>query len=322
MSNSVTISVPARLHLGFLDPGGGERRRFGSLGLPLSEPETVVNLTRAGETVVIGPQGDRAARHLESLRRRLGIRAQHRLVIERAIPSHAGLGSGTQIALAVAAAVRTLHGLPLDTEGDAILLGRGGRSGIGIASFSEGGVIIDAGSTDRGKAPPVIARLPIPEEWRVILIFDRAADGLHGDSEIEAFSSLPPFPATGVGEICRRVLMGVMPALIGRDLAGFGAAVTDIQMLVGAHFAPAQGGVFMSKRVEDVARRLAAVGAVGIGQSSWGPTGFAFAASQAEAAAMVASVGESDGAGLEIKIAQGRNSGARIASAGLGLVGS
>jgi len=94
MSNSVTISVPARLHLGFLDPSGSTGRRFGSLGLPLSQPETLVRLSRAGETTVEGPEKERAAAHLATLCKRLGIRAQHRLVIEQAIPRHAGLGSG------------------------------------------------------------------------------------------------------------------------------------------------------------------------------------------------------------------------------------
>ena len=173
MSNSVTIRVPARLHLGFLDPSGGSGRRFGSLGLPLREPETVVKLSRSGETVVIGPESDRAAAHLATLSKRLGIRAQHRLVIEEAIPRHAGLGSGTQIALAVAAALRTLHDLPLDMEDDATLLARGNRSGIGIASFTEGGVIVDAGNDGSGRPPPVVARLPFPDKWRVMLILDR-----------------------------------------------------------------------------------------------------------------------------------------------------
>jgi beta-ribofuranosylaminobenzene 5'-phosphate synthase len=322
MSNSVTIRVPARLHLGFLDPSGGSGRRFGSLGLPLREPETVVTLSRAGETTVTGPESDRAAAHLAALSRRLGIRAQHRLVIEEAIPRHAGLGSGTQIALAVAAALRTLHNLPLDTDGDATLLARGGRSGIGIASFADGGVIIDAGNDGNGSPPPVVARLPFPDEWRVILILDQAQDGLHGEDEVEAFRMLPPFPASGVGEICRHVLMGVMPALVEQDLPLFGASITAIQMLVGEHFAPAQGGVFTSKRVEALARRLASVGAVGIGQSSWGPTGFAFAPSESAAIEMVAAAQQVAEDGTEIRIVQGRNSGAQISSTGLNLVGS
>ena len=147
MTRSVTIRVPARLHLGFLDPSGGAGRRFGSLGLPLSEPETVLTLSRGSETVVEGPEADRAFAHLALMTRHLGIRSQHRLIVDEAIPRHAGLGSGTQIALAVAAALRTLRGLPLDPDGDAMLLSRGARSGVGIASFTDGGIIVDAGST-------------------------------------------------------------------------------------------------------------------------------------------------------------------------------
>ena len=200
------------------------------------------------------------------------------------------------------------------------------RAAAGPASASpasqSGGVIVDAGNDGSGGPPPVVARLPFPDEWRVILILDRAQDGLHGEDEIEAFRALPPFPASGVGEICRQVLMGVMPALVERDLAAFGAAITAIQMLVGDHFAPAQGGVFTSKRVEAVAHRLAEAGAVGIGQSSWGPTGFAFAPSEAAAPAMVAAAAGSRRTGMEVRIVRGRNSGAKISSTGLDLVGS
>jgi beta-RFAP synthase len=321
MSNSVTIKVPARLHLGFLDLSGDAARRFGSLGLPLSEPEMVATISRAGETVVEGEASERAAEHLDTLSRHLGIHARHRLVIGQSIPRHAGLGSGTQIAIAVASALRTLHGLPLDIANDAILLGRGERSGIGIASFHEGGLIIDAGKDDSGKQPPVIARLPFPDDWRVLLILDTAKDGLHGADEIEAFRALPPFPTSSAGEICRQVLMGVMPALVEQDLPAFGAAISQIQALIGAYFAPAQGGIFTSKRVEDAANRLAQAGAVGIGQSSWGPTGFAVAPS-AEAARNMVRAAEIGDDGLEIRIVRGRNTGAELSSSELDLVGS
>lgn len=322
MSNSVTIRVPARLHLGFLDPSGEGGRRFGSIGLPLSEPETVVTLSRWGETMVEGPDHERAARHLAALCRQLGIRTQHRLTIVESIPRHAGLGSGTQIALAVAAALRTLHHLPLDIDGDATLLARGGRSGIGIASFGDGGLIIDAGKGHGEGPPPVVARLPFPDDWRALLVLDHDRHGLHGESEIAAFRSLPPFPASSVGEICRLVLMGVMPALVQKDFAGFGTAVSGIQWLVGAHFAPAQGGAFTSRRVKTVVDALVKAGAAGVGQSSWGPTGFAFAPSQAAAEAMVAAAQGQAGDGIEIRIARGRNSGAKILATGLNLVGS
>jgi beta-ribofuranosylaminobenzene 5'-phosphate synthase len=319
MSSSVVVRLPARLHLGFLDPSGSDARRFGSIGLPLSEPETVVSLRRAPETVVEGPEADRAANHLATMKDLLGLKGHHRLTVEQAIPAHAGLGSGTQIALAVAAALRTLHGLPLDVGADAAKLSRGRRSGIGIASFDSGGIIIDAGKDDSGAPPPVVARMPFPDGWRVVLVLDQTTEGLHGEAETAAFRSLPPFPRSSVGEICRLALMDVMPALVSKDFAAFGGAITAIQQLVGGHFAPAQGGFFTSQRVAGVTRQLEKAGAVGIGQSSWGPTGFAFAPSEEAAQAIVSGI---DPDGTALRIVRGRNHGADIQATGLDLVAS
>ncbi|MGC4025984.1 MAG: GHMP kinase [Mesorhizobium sp.] len=322
MTRSVTIRVPARLHLGFLDPSGGAGRRFGSIGLPLSEPETVLTLSRGSETHIEGPEANRASAYLAAMERHLGIRSNHRLIVEEAIPCHAGLGSGTQIALAVAAALRTLHGLPLDPDGDSMILSRGARSGVGIASFAEGGIIVDAGNDGSGAPPPVVARLPFPEDWRAILVLDHHTQGLHGENEIEAFRALPAFPQSGVDEIARLVLLGVMPALVNRDFASFGSAITQMQQLVGNHFAPAQGGgIFTSHRVKEAILQLQAQGAAGIGQSSWGPTGFAFAPSEQMAQAMSRAI-PSLPDGLEIRIVCGRNRGAVISTTELGLVGS
>ncbi len=322
MSNSVTVRVPARLHLGFLDLNGGFGRRFGSIGLPLCAPETVLQLSKARKTQVEGPDSERAERYLATLGRHLGLAGHYRLVVEQAIPPHAGLGSGTQIALAAAAALRTLHGLPLEPQADAMLLDRGARSGIGIASFRQGGVIIDGGKLTADDPPPVVAQLPFPQEWRAILILDHGRSGIHGSAEIEAFRDLSPFPAELAAEICRHVLMGAMPALVERDIVRFGAAVTAIQHMVGMHFAPVQGGVFASKPVAALARELAEAGAVGIGQSSWGPTGFAFAPSQAAAEAMVEAVRTGAPEGIDIRIVSGRNHGAGIVSTGTGPAGS
>jgi len=312
MSICVTASVPARLHLGFLDLNGDTGRRFGSVGLPLSEPRTLITLSRADNTTVEGSDHERAARHLETLSKYLGIRSGHRLVVEQAIPPHIGLGSGTQMAVAVAAALRKLHGLPISAGSDARILGRGARSGIGIAAFENGGLIVDAGRTHADREPPVVARIPFPEEWRVLLILDQAYTGIHGEEEIKAFRALPPFPATSAGEICRRVLMQALPAILERDFAAFGDAIEAIQLEMGTYFAPAQGGVFTSRRVERVARRMVEAGAAGIGQSSWGPTGFAFAPSEEAALEVVRSARDAADPGIEIKIVKGRNSGAEV----------
>jgi len=322
MSICVTASVPARLHLGFLDLNGDTGRRFGSVGLPLSEPQTLITLSCADQTTVEGPDHERAARHLDTLSRHLGIRTGHRLIVEQAIPPHIGLGSGTQMAVAVAAALRKLHGLPIDAGSDARILGRGARSGIGIAAFENGGLIVDAGRSHADREPPVVARIPFPEEWRVLLILDRAYTGLHGEEEIKAFRALPPFPATSAGEICRRVLMQALPAILERDFTAFGDAIESIQLVMGSYFAPAQGGVFTSSRVERVARRMVEAGAAGIGQSSWGPTGFAFAPSEEAVLDIVRAAQAAVDPGIEVKIVKARNTGAEVTTKTLAPVGN
>lgn len=311
MSDSVTIQVPARLHLGFLDMPGKGGQRFGSIGLPLEGISTELTITRANETIVSGDERDRILDHLNRLRPHLGIYEDHRITVHQTIPNHAGLGSGTQIALAVSAALRTLHGLPFDVREDATFLGRGTRSGIGIAAFEKGGVILDAGRGQDDQAPTVISRIPFPEDWRILLVFDAGVRGIHGSAEIEAFKTLPSFPAESSASICRAVLMGIMPALLEGDIQTFGKSLETVQHEIGTYFSPAQGGIFTSRAVENTLRQLADAGAVGIGQSSWGPTGFAFARSQLEAEAMVRSL-ETGHSGTVVKIARARNRGAEI----------
>ena len=66
-------------------------------------------------------------------------------------------------------------------------------------------------------------------------------------------------------------LMQLLPSLVEGDLAGFGAALTAIQRLTGAWFAPSQGGIFAPGLGPELIARMAEWGAAGVGQSSWGP---------------------------------------------------
>ncbi|MBM3578958.1 MAG: GHMP kinase [Alphaproteobacteria bacterium] len=314
MPASVSIAASARLHLGFLDMNGGLGRKFGGVGMALDAPATRLTLTPADENSVEGPESARAAALLERAQDALGVSRRHRLTIEDAIPAHAGLGSGTQLALAVSAALRRLEGLPHDPAADAALMARGARSGLGAGLFQSGGVVVDGGRGPHTSTPPVVARAEFPNAWRVLLICDPDAVGLHGADERDAFAELPPFDAATSGEVCRLVLMQILPALAEEDLAPFGAAVTRIQQLVGDHFAPAQGGRrFTSAKVEATVARLLGDGATGGGQTSWGPTGFVFVDSDAAASRLIGRHGaQARNEGLDITIHRGRNRGAKI----------
>jgi beta-RFAP synthase len=310
----VTIAVPARLHLGFLDLDGGLGRRFGSIGVAIDELATRIAIERATTTEIGGPERDRVARYLDVMQRELGLAGGHRVDVVEAVPAHAGLGSGTQLALAVAAAVRRLHGLPLDVAADAIRLDRGARSGAGVGLFHHGGLVVDGGRGAAMRPAPVIARMPIPEPWCILLVLDPSRQGKHGTAESAAFESLPPFSAELSAHLCRLVVMKALPSLAEHDLAGFGSAITELQAQLGDYYAPAQGeSRFMSPDVGAVLDALAHAGATGIGQSSWGPTAFCFAPSRGEAERMAALARRHPNAhALDIRICVGLNRGAEM----------
>lgn len=313
MENSVHVACGARLHMGFLDLSFTLGRRFGSIGMALDRPETQITLRRSAETRVDGPESDRAARYLATLTRRLNLPSGHSLTVTAAMPAHAGLGSGTQLALGIAAALRRLHGLPHDPAGDARTLGRGARSGIGIALFQHGGFVLDGGIGEAGAPPPMLSRVAVPETWRVLLIRDTTQTGLSGGDEVAAFATLPPLDEAYSAEICRLVVMQVLPALVEDDLARFGIAITRIQEIMGEYFTPVQGGRFTSPRLAAALSVLADAGADGGGQSSWGPTGFAFVNSPAMAEQLSDLLRQStQSQGLDITICRPRNYGATI----------
>ena len=313
---SVTVTVPARLHLGFLDLNGGLGRRFGSIGLAINGLKTSITFNAASQLRVTGPENERVRGYLQVMQRALDIENTCHVRIDEVVPAHAGLGSGTQIALAVAAGVRRLHGLPLDVRGDAIRLERGARSGVGIGLFDHGGLVVDGGRGPLTTAAPVVSRMPFPEQWRILVVLDPHRQGVHGPDEREVFSKLAPSSDGEAAHLCRLVLMKALPALAECDIAGFGSAIKEMQVLLGDYFAAIQGGSRFSS--PDVAAALAALedeGAYGIGQSSWGPTGFAFAPSAQEANRLVESVYRHPRCrDLDIRTVAGLNRGAHIVS--------
>jgi beta-RFAP synthase len=309
---ALQVRAPARLHMGFIDLDGSLGRRFGSVGLTLDGLHTTVRIRPSDTLQVTGHDAERAWRYATEISARFDL-PPSRIELAEAIPSHSGLGSGTQLAVAVGMALSRLYGLELGSREVAGLLDRGARSGIGIGSFDGGGFIVDGGRGALDAPPPIVAQMHFPAAWRMVLIFDHACRGLHGAAEKEAFRVLPPY-ATGLADrLSRLVLMRALPALAEQDIDMFGAAINELQHCVGDYFAPAQGGRYTSRMVSEIAGCLNGLGAACTGQSSWGPTGFALAASEAEAQRMVTAVTERFGQpdGLELKICAARNEGAQ-----------
>jgi beta-ribofuranosylaminobenzene 5'-phosphate synthase len=312
-ATSVEVFAPARLHLGFLDLEGTLGRRFGSLGLAIEGFGTRLTATAAETASAEGRAADRALHYLRRAADLLGLPASARLMIEEASPEHAGFGSGTQLGLAVASALARLHGRAVSTPELAAAIGRGARSGIGIGAFDLGGFILDGGLRRGQEIPPVTARLAFPASWRILLLLDRARGGLHGEAERAAFGALPLFPAALADRLCRLVLMALLPGLAEADFSAVANALGEIQARVGDYFSAAQNGRFSSPAVAEALAWLGAQGIAGVGQSSWGPTGFALFESAAAAAATAERLRDRPGAPrLDLHIVAARNRGAEI----------
>ncbi|RME34957.1 MAG: GHMP kinase [Gammaproteobacteria bacterium] len=309
---SITVSAPARLHMGFLDMSGELGRGFGSFGLTISGIETRLRIAPADDIIATGPGAERARRSATAILGRMGSECGVRVEVEAAIPEHAGLGSGTQLSLALASGITRMLGHRAGIEELALLTGRGARSGIGIAAFEQGGFLIDGGRGSGTQVPPLLCRQPFPEQWRVLLVFDESTSGLNGEAERQAFSEIPPMPETMSGRICRNLLMRVLPALIEQRFGDFCHGIAAIQEDIGDYFAAYQGGGrYTSARVAEVMEWLGGEGIVGCGQTSWGPTGFALLENELEAGRLLRGA-QAQWPDLKFGVYRGRNEGARI----------
>ena len=297
---AVTIRAPARLHLGLLDMNGGLGRLYGSIGVAIEGANVVLeaswqNAGEVNELVVDGLEQERVTTYAKYFLERHALPGKVHLNLRASIPAHVGLGSGTQLALAVSAALTHLSGLKLSVTELGLTMKRGVHSGIGIATFQHGGFVVDGGhpiAGSRQSVPPVIFHHPVPEDWFFVIAIPKARPGLSGDDEQSAFQTLPPAPAPLVEKICRLLVMKMLPALVEHDIVQFGQALTQIQQLVGDSFAAAQGGQYASTLSGRVIAHMLERGAQGAGQSSWGPAVYALTRGEKQAQLIEAEVQE------------------------------
>ena len=297
---NVRIKTPARLHLGLLDMNGELGRLYGSIGVAIERPNVVLeadlqNTGGVNDLVVEGLEQERLIMYASRFLARYPLPGRVNLNLRSNIPAHVGLGSGTQLALAIGTALARLGGLMLNVAELGFIMKRGLHSGIGIAAFQQGGFVVDGGHLivdDQQSIPPVLFRHSIPEDWFFVVAIPKVHPGLSGNDEQLAFQTLPPAPAPLVEKICRLLVMKMLPALVENDIAQFGQALTQIQQLVGDSFAAIQGGQFGNTLSEQIIAHMLQQGARGAGQSSWGPTVYALVQDEGQAQQLESNIQE------------------------------
>ncbi len=313
-SSPVYVEAPARLHLGFLDLEGGLGRRFGSVGLTLDGIATKIIARPSEQLKIIGDPSGRVQKYVEKFVAYKGLSNNFEVEVVEQILDHSGLGSGTQLAIAVGTALSRLFDLGCTSSEIAVLSNRGARSGIGIGAFDHGGFLVDGGRNADSQVPPIISRIEFPSNWRAILIFDQGQRGLHGQDEDSSFAALPDFSSHTAEQLCRLVIMQILPAISEMNIDIFNQGIYELQKCIGEYFASAQGGRYTSRAVAEANHFLESLGVKGVGQSSWGPTGFAFVDSETNAHSMLRKLQSkfANNNDLSFKIVSGRNIGALV----------
>lgn len=304
---AVEVRTPARIHLGMMAFGVPEGRSYGGVGFMLDRPGVQVRLRRSTRIEAKGVHAERAVRFAGACLSAWGI-AEGGCSIEvvSGPRAHVGLGSGTQLALAVAAGVRHLflqrtdeepgiehplmfrpepgeHDVAFETREVLELaraVARGRRSCVGIHGFSRGGLIIEAGrvvgagaaTAERSPAfSPMVARVRLPSSWRCLVIVGRDAIGLHGEAERAAFRSLPPVSREVTGELARLALLELLPAAVEADFTAFAAAVREYGRVAGQPFESQSKQLPHAEATASLIELLGELGVPGAAQSSWGP---------------------------------------------------
>lgn len=291
--NGVRIQTPARLHLSLIDLNGELGRIDGGIGVAIAKPNWIINISKHPTWKT--PPG--ITEHLKKLQQSMQLTQNYKITIESELPEHVGLGSQTQLALALGHGLSILEGLNHTTYELASLVARGGTSGIGIAAYERGGFILDGGHSKKIKPdflpshfsnvkPAVLVnRLEVPKDWYFVVAIPDIGMGKYGTEEVKIFNKYCPIPSTDVEKLSRIILMQVLPSIIESDIEQFGSGLNKIQSIGFKRIENKLQNEFITQLQEF----FLAQGATGTGLSSFGPATFSVIQSEAAARSLMKS---------------------------------
>jgi len=317
-----TVETGARLHFGFQNLSLAHERLYGGVGVALASPQNVIE---AEQDSTVSCADEAVEPYVRAAVDALDVGGADVTVHERC-RRHVGLGSGTQLSLACLGAIGECYGLVPRVRERAPALGRGGRSGVGVATFEQGGFVVDAGHpTERftSEPPPEgawtvpspIAAADVAEDWRFVLVTPDAAAGRSGETEDQSMRSVVERADPGIGDQIATVLTRrLLPAVVEGDIEEFGSAVARLGRLNGAWYADEQGGVYRPPAGQLIETLGASSAVTGAGQSSWGPTVYGITSADREDAAATAGREALDEAGIggRVRVVGPRNRGATV----------
>lgn len=317
MTHRVRITTGARLHFGLLDIAAP----FGGCGVMIDAPQTIVTACEASEfsftAAASNPEycvrdhdADDHQQRATAIAQRIAdasgaagnLPPVHVEVLETA-PSHTGLGSGTQLSLAIAEAILRVSPIAPSPEFDVDLGGipsqaselwlraadRGKRSAVGTHGYLAGGFIAEGLTPTLGHQPlnTLDMHLEMPAAWRVAILLPTAppadAVAISGDNEQAKFDALGAVAVDDRAALAEILTSRIAPAIRDTDFAAFCAATEQYNRQSGELFAAVQGGAYNGDATTHLISQIRTAGFTGVGQSSWGPGVFAWHPDEASA---------------------------------------
>ena len=315
---NVEVVTGSRLHFGLICGTLQTGWRFGGVGVMLRKPSWRITMNTARTTLdqisASSEATDRVAEFLQKIRMTLPLPAVD-VSVKSEVPFHTGLGGGTQLGLAIAAAAKLVaHQRDLHNPFKlAELAQRAERSAIGTVGFRDGGFLIDNGLPDTLSDTRNVHRIPVSEAWRFVLVRPVSAQGLCGDRERSFFNQRAIMSESLVESLVRQIEDCLVPSIQNEKFESFSVSLEDYGDAVGRFYASEQGDIFAHPVIRKLVAMLRAAGIRGAAQSSWGP-GISIPASSIEHAQAIADhvPAELDGTQLRVDIAEPLNTGASL----------
>lgn len=313
--DELQIVAGSRLHFGLICAAPERKWHYGGIGLMIEDPAWKITVSAADIDLVQASSrvAERVTAVINTVRMSVNV-PPVKVAVQNEVPPHAGLGSGTQLALATGVALELFSGTQrsADCSDLAARLGRNRRSGIGAYGFDKGGFIVDAG---RSTGSGALSRVGFPEDWRLVLVSPSTEQGLSGSCEESFFGEQPYLSDEVVQQLERLVEKEILLAITEADFDRFAAGIAQYGQIAGEYYAAAQGGTFSNPLIREVVAVLEENGIYGAAQSSWGPSVCVPAQSAGTAAEIRDFVAAMPvGAKLTLTVTKARNCGATIRS--------
>ncbi len=266
--NQVKIITNSRLHFGFLNLKSQETYSFGGMGLSIDKYPTTITVTKARKF---------KSNLSEVLNKKIKkfflinkLNSNIQIDCIQKPESHIGLGSGTQLTLAIEEALNKIYELKYT---NCEIFKRAYRSGIGYNSYNNGGFIVDSPKRDLNNNK-IIFKCNFPKHWKIILLFDRNMKGTYGKKEEKFFLS------NNISSIRKKLsditLNEIIPSVIYEDFDIFARSLTQFQKLNSSFYTSIQKSIHLSTDIADIIKKIRSNFNIASGQSSWGPTSYMF----------------------------------------------